>query len=69
MMGDLLRAPDISVGVGDAVVAALLTGCLLLTRHLLSQAPVAALLGSGEPGPGPSAGPCAAGRAWWPRTG
>ena len=53
MMGGLLRAPELSAGAGDAVAAALLACCLLLLRHLLSQAPVAALLGSGEPGEGP----------------
>ena len=53
MMGDLLRAPELTAGAGEAAAALLLAGCLLLLRHLLSQAPVAALLGSGEPGEGP----------------
>ena len=53
---------DLSAGALEAAVAVALTGCLLVLRHLLSSARVAALLGAGDAG----AGDAGAGPFRWP---
>ena len=53
MISDVLRAPDLTVGLGQAVAVVLLTAILLVLRHLLSQESVVASLGWSTPNPGP----------------
>lgn len=49
---DMLSS-NLSAGMVEAVITVTLTVCLLVLRHLLSQKPIAMLLGSGKAGLGP----------------